>query len=818
MLRFLFLSVFLVLAVAVTAAGALLWWIVPQLPTTAALRDVRFQTPLKVYSSEGLLIAEFGEQRRIPVSIKEVPDLFIKAFIAAEDDRFYSHPGVDWMGVLRAAWDNLRTGEKTQGASTITMLVAKEFFLSPEKTYERKLKQALLALKLEREFSKDEILELFLNKIFLGHRAYGIGAAAQVYYGKTLDELTLPEIAMIAGLPQAPSTTNPVSNPARALERRGYVLRRMLELDFIDRSQHAEAMNAPVAATLHGQRTELDAPYLAEMVRSFMQERYGDEAQTAGFRVYTTLEAELQETANRAVRDGLLAYDARHGYRGPEQHIDLPGPSSEEDWVRVLADFRVLGGLHPALVVGVEERALDVYVRGIGRQRVEWDGLKWARRYIDEDRRGPVPENAAQVARAGDIIRVALGEAAQTDAGADGGAQPLSSWRLAQLPEVEGALVSLNPDNGAVLALVGGFDFNKSKFNRVMQARRQPGSNFKPFIYSAALAQGYTPASFINDAPIVFDAPGLEAAWRPENYSGRYYGPTRLREALAHSRNLVSIRLLKALGIDSTIEYLGRFGFPAQRLPHNLSLSLGSGELTPLEIVSGYAVFANGGYRVEPFFVQRIERGDADVVHQADPISVCRLCERRPELITADGEPVDIEALVEMTRQGQAGRPAPRVVDAINAWLMTSMMQDVIRTGTGQRALALKRNDLAGKTGTTNDQKDAWFSGFNREIVTTAWVGFDQTRPLGRNETGAVAALPLWMDFMRVALDGMPPSQLELPEGVVTVRIDPNTGLMTDADNPNAIFESFRAEDVERLRAAPGLTTSDRLGRPEQIF
>ncbi|MBT8445640.1 MAG: PBP1A family penicillin-binding protein, partial [Gammaproteobacteria bacterium] len=696
MLRFIFYTLLLGLALIAIAIGGVAWWVLPQLPPAEALREVRLQTPLRVLSADGLLIAEFGEKRRQPVVMEEVPQRMIDAFLAAEDDRFYSHPGVDWMAIARAAVELAQTGEKNQGGSTITMQVARNFFLSREKTYERKIKEIVLALKIERELSKDAILELYLNKIFLGHRSYGIGAAAQVYYGRPLGELTLPEMATIAALPKAPSTTNPVSNPLRAVERRGYVLARMLKLGMITQDEFDDAVKAPVTAELHALRTELDAPYIAEMVRDFMVEEYGDAAYTAGYTVHTTILSANQAAANRAILDGLSDYDKRHGYRGPEHHFELEPDLDSDAQRKLLSGFVELGKLRPALVIAVEEKHLDVLTRAGDQIRVAWDGLSWARRHIDSNRRGAAPKTAADVAAIGDVIR--LREETRTT-GADGKPleQPETYWRLAQIPEVEGALVSLAVDNGAILALTGGFDFNKSKFNRVTQARRQPGSNFKPFIYSAALDQGFTAASFINDAPIVFDAPGLENTWRPENYSGKYYGPTRLREALTKSRNLVSVRLLNAIGIDTAIDYVQRFGFDTERLPHNLSLSLGSGELTPLEVARGYAVIANGGFLVDPYFVDRVVNDYGDEVYKATPVSVCRDCEA-PAALEPEAA-LDLAAMIQ-AEETELANPAPRVVDEHNAWIMNSILRDVVTAGTGRRALALKRTDLGGKTGT----------------------------------------------------------------------------------------------------------------------
>lgn len=823
MLRFTFYLLLAGTLVVVISVAGVLSYIVPQLPPVESLREVHLQTPLRVFSADGKLIAEFGEKRRQPVLIADVPAAVKQAFLAAEDDRFYEHPGVDWMAITRAAIGLVQTREKKQGGSTITMQVARNFFLSPEKTYERKLKEIVLAVIIERELTKDEILELYLNKIFLGHRAYGVGAAAQVYYGATLEQLTLAQIATIAGLPKAPSRTNPISNPERARDRRNYVLGRMRDVGYITQAEFDQASAAPITAEWHGQAIEAEAPHLAEMVRDYMLQAYGDGAYTEGFRVDTTLDSTLQAAANEAVRAALIDYDHRHGYRGAETSIAIAADSDADDWREVLRPFATLGGLLPALVVAVDERHVIAWSRAHGVHVISMQGLDWARPYLRTDARGPRPQKPGDVVAVGDVIRLRwITPAADVDADPEDTVDTPASvgyWQLEQLPEIEGALVSLNPLDGAIRALVGGFDYNRSKFNRVLQAQRQPGSNFKPFVYSAALDKGFTAASFINDAPIVFDAPGLESAWRPENYSGKYFGPTRLRQALTKSRNLVSIRLLQAIGVDFALDYATRFGFDRDALPHNLSLALGSGEVTPLKLITGYAVLANGGYRVEPYFVRAVTDGAGEPVFTARPATVCKVCETAD--LDDEGEPTDLAALMALDTLPPEV-PAPRVITAENAWIMSSILQDVISFGTGRRARALGRHDLAGKTGTTNDQKDAWFSGFNHDVVTTVWTGFDRVRTLGRQETGARAALPMWIDFMRVALDGRPEATMERPAGLVTVRIDPDTGLLAGANHPNAIFESFRADEVPSRgeEPSPGLPGDD--GRnptaPEQIF
>ena len=770
-------------------AGVYLF-IVPGLPSTQSLQDVQFQVPLRVYTRDEKLVAEFGEKKRAPLEYDEVPELMVQAVLAAEDDRFFEHPGVDYQGLLRAAFYLLRTGEKGQGGSTITMQVARNFFLSREKTYLRKLNEIMLALKIEDELTKEDILALYLNKIYLGNRAYGVGAAAQIYYGKPVDDLSVAQMAMIAGLPKAPSRYNPIINPARALLRRNYVLGRMHELGFIDKVTYDMAHAVVDDARLHGVSQEVTAPYIAEMVRAEMVSRYGEESYSAGYKVYTSVDSRLQEAANRAQRNALLAYDHRHGYRGPLEQHALADDSGEQQWIDLIKAKPELNGLLPAVVLATAEQSAVVYEPRRGVLRLDWPGLSWAAPAGENGSVGVAPEQAADILARGDIIYITeLPATKDTEAG----------WQLAQNPDVEGALVSLDPQDGAIRALVGGFNFSQSKFNRVTQAERQPGSVFKPFLYSASLEKGFTPASLINDAPVVFEDEGLEATWRPENYSGKVFGPTRLREALIKSRNLVSIRLLRAIGIGYTIKYASRFGFEKARLPRDLSLALGSGAVTPLEIVAGYAVFANGGFRTVPYFIDRIEDAEGKVIYRAEPFRVCDGCEER------------LQREQDLLGEAFSGPPtredvlpvniAPRALTPQNAYLMRSMMMDVIKRGTGRRALALGRSDIAGKTGTTNDQQDAWFSGYTPDLVATAWVGFDKPRPLGAKETGGKAALPMWIEFMRTGLRGLPQRALEQPPGLVTVRIDPQTGLLARAGAPGAIFETFRVENVPERRA-----------------
>ncbi len=798
-------TAFAVFTAGVVVMAAAYFYIAPQLPPIDRLKDVQLQVPLRIYAGGGELIAEFGEQRRKPVHYAELPQMVIDAILATEDDRFFEHPGVDYQGLVRAAVELIRTGEKRQGGSTITMQVARNFFLTSEKTYFRKLTEIFLALKIERHLSKEEILELYLNKIYFGQRAYGVGAAAEVYYGLSIDQLSLAQVAMIAGLPKAPSANNPVSNPDRALQRRNYILGRMYVLGFIDSAQYQEALAEPDSASLHTASIGLQAPYVAEMVRAYMVEHYGEDAYHAGYSVITTLDSGRQHAATAALRDDLLDYDRRHGYRGAEAHVDLKPQQSESDHRQVLEAWPTVGGLSPALVLEVGEKSAQVFVEGAGVVALNWDAISWARKFVTVNVRGPELQRASDVLAPGDIVRVK----------ADGN----GGWVLSQVPQVSGALVSVRPHDGALQALVGGFDFFASKFNRAAQAQRQPGSSFKPFIYSAALEKGYTLASVFNDAPVVYDDPSLETTWRPENYSGKFYGPTRMREALTHSRNLVSIRVLQAIGAGYAADYVQRFGFRADQVPRDLSLALGSGSATPLEMARAYSIWANGGFYVEPYFIQEIRDSQGQALFVANPPVACLECEttggaqvpqpateQTPAVVDPATDAVEGGASEPVTGEGVAeAKPvyARRVVDYDNVYLMTSMMQDVIKRGTGRGAMSLGRTDLAGKTGTTNDQRDAWFCGFNGRLVTTVWVGFDQVQPLGNGETGGRAALPMWIDYMRAALKDVPSATLPQPPDLVAVRIDAKTGLRLPLGQAGGLFELFRPDQVPERYSQP---------------
>ncbi len=792
--RFSFVSLLALGMLGAIGAGVAYVLLAPSLPAVKTLHSVEYQVPLRVFAADGTLIAEFGERRREPVRFGEVPQRLIQAFIASEDQRFYDHPGVDYQGIARAIWYLVRTGEKGPGGSTITMQVARNFFLTREQTYLRKAREILLALKIERELSKQEILELYVNEIYLGQRAYGVGAAAHIYYGRDLEELSLAQYAMIAGLPKAPSTANPIAGPERALGRRHYVLRRMHEQGFITDAEYERADAAPITAERHWARAEVEAPWVAEMVRRDIIERQGEEAAyTSGLQVYTSIQPERQAAANAAVREALHAYDERHGWRGPVTTLEVADPRQSQALRKALSEVPGTSPLVNAVVLEVDaEGALLLAADRPEPMRLPLSAMAWA------------GETPADVMAVGDVVRPR---------------QAAEGPRLAQVPEVQGALVSLDPDNGSIVALTGGYDFQLSKFNRAVQAQRQPGSSFKPFIYSAALENGFTPATLVNDAPVVFEDAALESAWRPENYSGRFFGPTRLREALVNSRNLVSIRVLRQMGVSAAINHLARFGFDPAELPRNLSLSLGSASVTPLQMARGFAVFANGGFLIDPWYIVRVVGSGDEVLYRAVPQVACEDCER--EANGDDARRVDSAStgapITAAVRDDSRSAPAPRVLPADNAYVMTTMMRDVVTQGTGRRAMALGRNDLAGKTGTTNDQRDAWFVGFNAALVTAVWVGFDQLQPLGSAETGSRAALPMWVNYMGEALEGVPEPPLDRPSGLVTVRIDRETGLVTGADNGDAIFELFRAGNLPRTELSSGGDGgAERRGAPEQ--
>jgi penicillin-binding protein 1A len=797
----------------------------PSLPDVKTFRDYKLQTPLRIYSDEGLLIGEFGEKKRTPLHYDEIPEGFIKALLAAEDDRFFEHGGINMKGLARAVIDIVTTGEKGSGGSTITMQVARAIFLNKDRVFIRKFNEIILSLEMEIALTKEEILEMYINEVFLGHRAYGFEAAANVYYGKSLHELNHAQWAMLAGLPKAPSAYNPIVNPPRALIRRDWIIDRMFSLGYIDAEEHKQARSFVDNATKHDTPLDLYAPYAAEMARQVLLDMFGPEIYTDGFIAYTTLNAPLQAQSDRAVKDGLYAYDQRHGYRGPEAILPAPitAPSDADEeassenvselsedntidravhdntsspneqyraqWLAALQQRRALDGNVPAVVTATDAYGADLLLQGGDYARLSWEnGLSDARPYIDENNRGPKPKRVEDVVAVGHLIRVKQA--------ADG------LWHLSQIPAAQAAIVSLDANSGAIKAVTGGFDFSQSKFNRVTQAARQPGSNLKPFIYAAALENGFNAASIFNDAPVVFNDKALESTWRPENDSGKFAGPTRLREALYSSRNLVSIRLLQQLGIRNAIDYLTRFGFERDKLPPDLSLALGTLAVTPLQIAQAYAAFANGGFKIEPYIIKRIESFEGGVLYQHAPLIACADCSQKGNLKRAlSDEELTARALAMEIGISQDSDETPvqyaeRIMDERVNYIMTDILSDTITKGTGRRARALKRSDIAGKTGTTNGPTDVWFSGFNESIVTTTWMGFDNNTNLGSGEFGSNAALPMWIDFMALALPETPDRRRKQPDGLVTIRIDPDTGKAASAGQRNAIFEIFREENA----------------------
>ncbi len=754
--------------------GVLLVYMERQLPDVSTLKNVQLQVPLRVYTHDGKLIAEFGEMRRFPVPFDKIPKPLIQAVLATEDQRFYEHVGIDLYGLLRAGKHLLETGTKGQGGSTITMQVARNFFLTPQKTYSRKLREILLALKIDQELPKDKILELYLNKIFFGNRAYGIEAAARVYYGKSLTQLNLSQMAMLAGLPKAPSSLNPLANPQAALERRNHVLTRMRDLGYIDEVAYKTALRMPLDAQHHTLDIEFSAPYVAEMARNLALEKYGAEAYAQGLVLYTSVDSRMQQMAQRALRQGLLAYDRRHGYRGAEYHVPAADTMNVGAWVRQLQRFPIINGVLPAVVIGVKEQSIQVLLPDQRQIEIAWSGLAWAKRRLQNTQLSATPRYARDIVQVGDVVRVTQDNT--------------THWSLTQLPEVEGALVSLDPNSGAIRALVGGFAYERSNFNRAWQAKRQPGSSFKPFVYAAALAKGYTLASVVNDAPVVLHDTGDETLWRPQNDTRRFYGPTRLRVGLIKSRNLVSIRLLQDVTIPFARDYLRRFGFALADMPDSLSLALGTGSVTPLELARGYAVFANGGYLLEPYLLEKVVDVHDRVLYQA-PVKQLQ-SEQASTAVANTADPAAVH-------------PVAQSVASDTIYLMNSALQDVIVHGTGHAASVLGRYDIAGKTGTTNEQMDAWFAGYNPDLTTVVWVGFDQPRSL--YEYGSTAALPIWVDFMRQALRDKPIRQFVQPDTIVTVRIDPVSGLLARAGQAGSVFESFSRATVPTEHApAPG--------------
>ncbi len=848
LLRLIIWTVVAISAASLASIAGIYLYLAPNVASIDGLCGARLETPLRVYSSDQKLIKVFGEKRRTPVRFQDVPPRFVQAMLAAEDDRFLYHYGVDIPGLLRAAAELLTTGEIRSGGSTITMQVAKNCLLSNERTFRRKFNEILLALQIEREMTKEQILELYFNVIFLGKRAHGVQAAAERYYGRPIDQLELAQMAMIAGLPKAPSLFNPIVNPKRALHRRDWILGRMFKLGYISREDYEQARKAPSTARIHDfEDPEIAADYLAEMVRDWMYERYGEQTYTEGFKVITSVDSRLQEDANRALRAGLLEYDRRHGYRGAEGRVKVPAGADPADIAlleRLLAGRQPVNGLLPGIVLAVAEKSAKVWTAE-GVVELDWKALSWARRYINEDSLGEKPSTAADVLATGEIVRVErAGE---------------GRHRLAQVPKIQGALVGVASETGAVRALVGGFHFDTSKFNRAVQARRQPGSTFKPFIYAAALESGITAGSIFNDAPVVesFDATS-QNTYVLNNASGVNLGPTRMRVGLYKSVNTVSARVLQAVGIGKTLGYLERIGFNTAGMPRNLQLSVGGGtmELSPLEVATHYAKLANGGHLVESWFIDRVLARDGSEIYRAEPLVVCPACLQKAAVPAAAVAPGDapVQAEMEMDEGGDADevaaadadsdtapvagvtaepagpepaapaawqvQQAPRVMDPRAVYILNSMMRDVIQHGTGRAARVLGRQDIAGKTGTTDDARNLWFSGFNAKFVATAWVGFDEETPLGKREYGATAALPIWIRFMREALRDQPEATMRQPDGILNIRIDPDSGEAAPPGSSRGVFEMF-IEGTEPEPPIPGVTHPDAPdggSRPELLF
>ncbi|MBK1852782.1 penicillin-binding protein 1A [Marinobacter sp. 1-4A] len=799
------------MSVAVILGSGFYLYLRPGLPPVEQLLEIKLQTPLRVYSKDNRLIAEFGEKRRAPITIEQIPTVQLQAFLAAEDSRFYEHFGVDIKGLVRAAIELVSTGSIQSGGSTITMQVAKNYFLSRDRTFIRKFNEILLAVQIERELEKSRILELYLNKIYLGNRAYGIAAAAKVYYNKPVSELSLAQMAMLAGLPKAPSAYNPLANPQRAMQRRDWILGRMKELQYITPDAYDLAIQAPLTATYNATEAEVDADYVAEMARAEMVRRFGEEAYTDGYTVTLTVDSKEQQTATDALRDGLEAYDRRHGFRGAIGKID-DETLADGDLSGAMLNYPRIESLMPAVITAVNDKDNEAraYVRRFGSAVMPFESMQWARRYKTENLTGPKPEKPSDVVNVGDVVYVRVEQLPKAPTLAEDGEpsetppandidQPVKV-SLMQAPKAEGALISLEAKTGAIQALAGGYSFGQSKYNRAIQAKRQPGSTFKPFLYLTALESGMTPATIYNDAPIVFDDSELETAWRPQNSSGQFYGPTPLREALYRSRNLVSIRLLRDLGIPNTLNYLKQLKVPTENMPKDLSLSLGSGQLSPMELARGLAVIANGGYDVEPYLIESITDVNGEEIYRAPTVLLCdRDCDTNDietKTETANDDAIADEDTPALTTENTPEtRVMRRLADERSVYILHSMLRDVVKRGTGRRALALGRDDIAGKTGTTNEQRDTWFAGFNHNIATTVWVGFDQPAPLGRREFGASTALPIWIDYMKVALEGEPSAFMPRPNGIVNIRINPETGRRARPGEDGS-FEIFKEEDA----------------------
>ncbi|SKA49110.1 penicillin-binding protein 1A [Enterovibrio nigricans] len=786
------------------------FYLKPELPDVATLKDVKLQTPMQVYSADGKLISQFGEKRRIPVTYNEIPQDLIDALIATEDSRFYEHPGIDPIGITRAAIVVALSGSAKQGASTITQQLARNFFLSNEKKIMRKIKEIFIAIHIEQLLTKQEIMELYVNKIFLGYRSYGFGAAARVYFGKDLKDLTLSELATLAGMPKAPSTMNPIYSVERATHRRNVVLKRMLDEGYITRSEFEQAKAEPIVSRYHGAEIELNAPYVAELARAWAVEKYGEGVYESGMKIYTTVDSRLQNAAQKAAVINLLAYDERHGYRGAVATLWKDGttPWDAEKIQAHLKKQPTYGDLNPAVVINVTGQTADIELQDGATATIPWDGMKWARRYKTDTRQGSAPKQAADILAAGEQVWVRN----VTDV-----------WHLSQVPDANTAMVAMSPENGAVKALVGGFNFVHSKFNRATQSVRQVGSGIKPFIYSAALEQGMTLATLINDAPINKWDSSQGTAWRPKNSPPTYDGPTRARIGLAQSKNVMAVRVLRRVGLDETIDFLTRFGFKHDDLPRSETLALGAGSLTPMEVAQGFSVFANGGYYLAPYYISKVEDPFGKEVFVANPQTICREnCADTSDTGKLDSTNMQEEvSLLDQTadmENAPAKNFAPHVITEQNAFLVREMLEANIWgggdwrqgtgwNGTGWRAQKLKRRDIGGKTGTTNDSKDAWYTGFAPGLVATVWVGFDNhSRELGRTarnanldkdqisgaEAGAKTAQPAWIYFMSDALVDVPVQNKVIPSDIVKVRIDRDTGLLTRKSDGSSMFEFFK--------------------------
>jgi len=798
-------------ATAVAGAAVLIggyYFVAPSLPRAEDLRNVKIKVPLQVYSRDGRLIEEFGDEKRTPVAYEDIPPRLVKAILAAEDEHFFEHPGVDYRGVIRAILNELSSNRSSVGGSTITQQVTRTLNVLPRsglqsgiQRFVQKFKEWILAFRIEREFTKQEILALYLNTYFFGQRSYGVATAASTYFGKDLSELTVSEVAILAGIPQRPNALNPISSPERAAARRSYVLRRMRETGAITDPEYQAALAEPVLGIRYGTQKKLDAPYVAEMVRAEMVRKFGPAAYTAGLKVTTTVDSRLQRAANLAMHNTLAAYDERHGYRGPLAHVELPGggtaavPPDAAALGVLLDDYPPLLDYETAIVLGVEPDTARLFFAGRGEQVIGFDAMAWAAPFVNDDTVGARPMTTSDVLHPGDVVRL------RRDAA--------GNWRLAQIPEVQGALASVDPQDGAVVALTGGFDFVLSKYNRATQAKRQPGSAFKPFVYSAALANGFTAATIVNDSPpdVGYQAE-LERVWKPENFAGEYFGLVSVRFALQKSLNAVSIRMTKEMGVPTAAAYVRRFGFDGDAVPNNLALALGAGGVAPLDLVTGYAAFANGGYRVENRFIDRITDANGEILYEAHPAVACPGC-GNPHATDPNAEPAPPALIENVTELYPPMRAAPAAITPQNAYLMTDLLQGVVRVGTGAAARrALERNDLAGKTGTTNDGRDTWFVGFNADVVAAVWVGFDQDRPLGGREQGGFTAIPMWIDYMREALAKAPEHTMARPPGIIEYRINPQTGLIASDATRDSVFEKFDIDHIPEREADPGFVDS----------